>query len=160
MPSERKINKLLMLIKFVEAEFKSIFTTSPFENTLRKVTFLLTLFLLAEILGYIAFELRLPILFILPIILGVLLAHMLYKIYGELLKSATDFALYLVATITSAYLVINTASLEVDFFDHYMRNGAGYIVTNIFAVAGSARCYITAQDLYNNYNLYKDKKVS
>ncbi|EAT2223310.1 hypothetical protein BZH87_22875 [Salmonella enterica] len=152
------IMKSKTFINFMRAELINTFTTHPCENKLRKAIFICTLLNALNIIGYYILEYRMQILFLLPIVWGGLLAHGTYKRYGDLLRSGSDCALFLVATITSAYLVINTTSDKVEFFESYMKNGFGFLVTYIFAAAASVRFYISAIDLYNSSISFKKSK--
>lgn len=152
------IMKLKSFINFMRTELKNTFTTPPCENKLRKVIFIFSLLNALNIIGYYILTYSMQILFLLPIIWGGLLAHGTYKRYGDLLRSGSDCALFLVATITSAYLVINTASDDVDFFEKHMINGLGFLITYVFAVAASVRFYISAIDLYNSSISFKKLK--
>ncbi|WP_223873758.1 hypothetical protein, partial [Escherichia coli] len=78
-----------------------------------------------------------------------------YKTHKAILKYGSDCALFFVAAITSAYLVINTTNEKVDFFDNYMKNVIGFLITNSFAVAASIRFYVSFMDLLKIYNRFK-----
>lgn len=82
----------------------------------------ITLLYFLYLLGFVVVDNRLPILFFLPIIYGLSLAVHTYKTHKTILKYGSDCALFFVAAITSAYLVINTTNEKVDFFNNYMKN--------------------------------------
>ncbi|WP_097169127.1 hypothetical protein [Escherichia coli] len=118
---------------------------------IRSITLLYFLYLLGSVVA----DNRLPILFVLPIIYGLSLAVHTYKTHKAILKYGSDCALFFVAAITSAYLVINTTNEKVDFFDNYMKNVIGFLITNSFAVAASIRFYVSFMDLLKIYNRFK-----
>lgn len=154
------LRKILILSKktiiFSIKEVNNTFTTNPFEEgkKTRKVIVLIALLFVSYLLSGVIFNLRIQILFFLPIILGIVLSYYTYKETKALLKYGSDFALFTVATITSAYLVINTTTEKVDFFNHYMQNGIGFFITNIFSVAASIRCYISFMEFKRIYRKF------
>lgn len=118
------------------------------------IWFITTLYFI-YLIGSIVVNNRLPILFVLPIIYGLSLAVHTYKTHKAILKYSSDCALFFVAAITSAYLVINTTNEKVDFFDNYMKNVIGFLITNSFAVAASIRFYVSFMDLLKIYNKFR-----
>ncbi|MBZ7262506.1 hypothetical protein FMK81_13425 [Klebsiella oxytoca] len=135
---------------------KHTFSSSKKAKTVCKTfTWLITGLYFIYLIGSIFVDNRLPIRFVLPIIYGLSLAVHTYKTHKAILKYGSDCALFFVAAITSAYLVINTTNEKVDFFDNYMKNVIGFLITNSFAVAAAIRFYISLVDLLKVYNWFK-----
>lgn len=133
---------------FSKEEIKILVTTYPFKKGVifRKTTTIITLLFFSYLLGGIVQSYSIQIIFILPLVLGVTLTIYVYKSHKERLKYTSDCVLYGLATITSAYLVTNTTSIELHFFEKQMRGIAGFLIVNFFAVAASIRFCISIVD--------------
>lgn len=130
---------------FSKEEITILVTTYPFKKgmTLRKTTTIISILFIAYLLGGLVRSYSIQIIFILPLALGFTLTIYTYKNHKERLKYTSDCVLYGLATITSAYLVTNTTSIDLHFFEQQMKGISGFLVTNFFAVAASIRFCIS-----------------
>ncbi|EPK5562304.1 hypothetical protein L7H89_005643 [Klebsiella pneumoniae] len=136
------------LFLFSKEEITMLVTTYPFKKGMiyRKVTTIITLLFFAYLLGGIVQSYSIQIIFILPLALGLTLTIYAYKGHKERIKYTSDCVLYGLATITSAYLVTNTTSIDLQFFEKQMKGICGFLIVNFFAVAASIRFCISIVD--------------
>lgn len=139
------LSLMLKFFLFSKEEIKILVTTYPFkkEMILRKTTTIISFLFIAYLLGGIVRSYSIQIIFILPLALGFTLTIYTYKSHKERLKYTSDCVLYGLATITSAYLVTNTTSIDLHFFEQQMRGMCGFLIANFFAVAESIRFCIS-----------------
>lgn len=131
------------------SEFMMWKNTPVLHNKWRKLSNVILVLLICDFIGFWVLNFRLQILFILPIVWGMTFSVYVYPKNKMLFTACVDSGLYLVATITAAYLVLNTLSEKVDFFDDYMKGFWGFAITNFFAAVAAMRLYVSFVNMIN-----------
>ncbi|EKN4694852.1 hypothetical protein ABF228_001383 [Yersinia ruckeri] len=150
MPKKNRI-----LIKFWEvtelciSSFRNLYNSKLYDEFPKKIFVLLAIFhVLAKVTYFVAYF-RLPILFLLPMIMGLMVAHYVYPTKGVLLKNLNDSLLYAVASLSAGVLVLNSAKADINFFQQYMVGFWGYVSSTAFCFFTTIKFYIALKDTYN-----------